>query len=523
MAQLYDFALFSQLELHNNTLDTGKIILRNIWLPNKAFSWELNFTMNIDKHSVSPKNLQEQLASLPPEWPIDLLPVIQSHVAASRRKVVVLDDDPTGTQTVHGIPVLTTWSVDALLSELRSAHPAFYILTNSRSLPLEEAQALNRQIGTNLRQAAVQCGVDIEVISRSDSTLRGHFPGEVDALASALGLEKHPYLIVPFFLEGGRYTIENVHYVAEGEQLIPAARTAYAQDIVFGYSNSNLQAWVEEKTIGRIPAGRVNAIHIDTLRRKGPEAVERILSSLEKGSACVVNAASYRDLEVFVLGLLSAEEAGGCFLMRTAASVVRVRAGITPRPLLDREELAAASNHGGLFLVGSYVPKTTAQVSALQESTGITSLEVDVRWLLDDARQAQEINRAAKSAARLIERGEDVLLFTSRELIAGNDPGRSLDVGRRISASLVAIMQRITITPRYLVAKGGITASDIATQALDVRRAMILGQILPGVPVWQLGDESRFPGMPYIVFPGNVGGTDSLLHLYNIFTQNSRD
>ena len=71
-------------------------------------------------------------------------------------------------------------------------------------------------------------------------------------------------------------------------------------------------------------------------------------------------------------------------------------------------------------------------------------------------------------------------------------------------------MQRIQIAPRFILAKGGITASDIATQALNVKKAMVLGQILPGVPVWQLGTESRFVGMPYIVFPGNVGDADSL-------------
>jgi uncharacterized protein YgbK (DUF1537 family) len=41
---------------------------------------------------------------------------------------------------------------------------------------------------------------------------------------------------------------------------------------------------------------------------------------------------------------------------------------------------------------------------------------------------------------------------------------------------------------------------------------------LPGIPVWQLGEESRFPGMNYVVFPGNVGGADALLHAYQKLT-----
>nr|GEX57316.1 ketose-bisphosphate aldolase, class-II [Tanacetum cinerariifolium] len=58
--------------------------------------------------------------------------------------------------------------------------------------------------------------------------------------------------------------------------------------------------------------------------------------------------------------------------------------------------------------------------------------------------------------------------------------------------------------------QGGITSSDIATKALEAKRAKIVGQALAGVPLWQLGPESRHPGVPYIVFPGNVGDSNAL-------------
>jgi uncharacterized protein YgbK (DUF1537 family) len=129
------------------------------------------------------------LNSLPPEWPDDLLPEIRRLMQIGGRKLVVLDDDPTGTQTVHGVAVLTHWPVDpveALAEELAGDNPAFYLLTNSRSLTLPEAQALNTNIGRNLTEAAA-------VVSRSDSTLRGHFSGEVDALAASLQTDfDHP-------------------------------------------------------------------------------------------------------------------------------------------------------------------------------------------------------------------------------------------------------------------------------------------------------------------------------------------
>jgi len=136
--------------------------------------------------------------------------------------------------------------------------------------------------------------------------------------------------------------------------------------------------------------------------------------------------------------------------------------------------------------------------------------EIAVEALLDDARQPGEVERVAQAAGERLSRGEDVVLYTSRRLITGDDAERSLAIGRRVSDSLVAIVRSLAARPRYVLAKGGITSSDIATQGLGVKRALVLGQILPGVPVWQLGPETRYPGLGYIVFPGNVGGPQAL-------------
>src|SRR5512134_55600 len=172
--------------------------------------------------NASRRPLTDLLHSLPPEWPHDPLPAIAVALQARREKVVVLDDDPTGTQTVHGVPVLTQWPVEALRAELTNDLPVCFLLTNSRSMSLPAAQALNAEIGRHLQQAAQLAGTGFVVVSRSDSTLRGHFPGEVQALAEALGTAVDAWLLIPFFQEGGRYTIGDVHYVAEGEVLLPA-------------------------------------------------------------------------------------------------------------------------------------------------------------------------------------------------------------------------------------------------------------------------------------------------------------
>jgi uncharacterized protein YgbK (DUF1537 family) len=466
---------------------------------------------------VEKKAKQDFLAGLPDEWPEDVLPEIQGQVTASRRKVVVLDDDPTGTQTVHGVPVLTEWLVDGLRAELANELPAFYLLTNSRSLPLTEAKAMNAEIGRNLVEAARQAKREFAVVSRSDSTLRGHFPGEVSALAKALESEFDAWLIIPFFLEGGRYTINDIHYVAEGRWLIPAGETEFARDAAFGYQASNLRQWVEEKTRGSVSADQVASISIEDIRRGGPERVATCFADLAPKSVCVVNAASYRDIEVFVRGLLIAEARGQRFLYRTAASFVRARAGLPGRPLLTQADFDLPESGGGLFVVGSHVPRTTSQVNALLAHPGIVGIEIKVEALLDERRREDETERVAQQTDRALRHSQDVLVYTSRQLITGEDAESSLSIGQQVSAGLVAIVQAISTRPCYLVAKGGITSSDVATQGLGVKRALVLGQILPGVPVWQLGPESRYPGMPYIVFPGNVGGSEALVEIVNAF------
>ena len=125
-------------------------------------------------------------------------------------------------------------------------------------------------------------------------------------------------------------------------------------------------------------------------------------------------------------------------------------------------------------------------------------------------RRAVDLSRVVTQTNQALAAGRDVVVFTSRKLITGGDAAASLDIGRRVSAALVRLVRDLTTRPRYLIAKGGITASDLATKGLGVKRAMVLGQIGPGIPVWELGAETKFPGLPYVVFPGNVGSSNAL-------------
>lgn len=448
---------------------------------------------------------------LPPEYPHSLLSEIRNKVKSSHRKVVVLDDDPTGTQTVRNVTVLTRWDVPALVQVLSDEDDVVYLLTNSRSFLPAEVERINREIAHNLKEASARCGRQFVVVSRSDSTLRGHFPLETDVLMAELGGRFDAVLVVPFFEEGGRFTINEVHYVAEGDFLIPAAETDYAKDATFGYHSSNLREWVVEKCGGKIALSQVASISLETIRQGGPSQVSEQLRHLANAQVCVVNAASYRDLEVFVAGLLSAEEAGKRFLYRTAASFVRVRGGIEASPLLNAADFEFGEEQcGGLIIAGSYIRKSSEQILAVQALPNVVSLEVSVLNLLAEEKRQSEIERVIVQANRIMAEGKVALIYTSRQFIGGSDGASSLQIGQMISRSLVEIVRRLSVKPAWVIAKGGITASDIATYGLEISRARVLGQILPGVPVWQAAEGSRWAGIIYVVFPGNVGTPHSI-------------
>lgn len=121
---------------------------------------------------------------------------------------------------------------------------------------------------------------------------------------------------------------------------------------------------------------------------------------------------------------------------------------------------------------------------------------------------------ALQAAEGDIQAGKDVLVMTSRNLITGSDERESLDIGSKVAACLVQFLQQLTTRPRYIIAKGGITSSDMATKGLGMKKAMVVGQALKGVPLWRCEEEGvKWKGLPFVVFPGNVGGEEALFEL----------
>lgn len=432
--------------------------------------------------------------------------------------LVALDDDPTGTQTCHNVAVLTTWNLNDLTEEFKRTPRGggFFILTNSRALHPPAARSLMVEICRNLKEAAALAGKEFEVVLRGDSTLRGHFPTEPEAVEEVLG-ESDAWILAPFFLQGGRYTIDDVHYVSEGDILVPAGETPFARDATFGYKSSDLKDWVVEKSKGAIARDRVSGLQLSDIRGGGSKRVAEILSNVKKGSVIIVNCAAEEDMDLVVLGILQASARGKRFLFRSGAAFVSARLGISPIAPISAQTLKLDSKHGGLVLAGSYVPKTTAQLRCLREKSGsrLTTVELDVNKLLESREEAeQQLQHALSTAETALLKPQDVLVMTSRQLIVGSNEAKSLDIGSTVAEALVSFLTRLKIRPRYIIAKGGITSSDAATKGLNMKRATIVGQAAAGVPLWRCDESTcKFPGLPYVVFPGNVGVDHTLFEV----------
>lgn len=425
---------------------------------------------------------------------------------AGDRPAVILDDDPTGTQTVRDLPVLTEWTVERIRRHLEAGEPAVFLSTNSRALDESDAVALTRDAVRTARDAAERAGRRISIVSRSDSTLRGHFPAEVIAVAEAMGTPDARIVLAPFFAEGGRVTIEDVHLLERDGVRTPVAETEFATDAAFGYRSSDLRDWAAEKfaAAGR-PAPPTASLPLDLVRR-GADAVARTLAELPAGGVAIGNAETDADIETIALGVLLAEERGLPVVARTAASYVRARAGQASASPLAPGELAASGP--GLIVVGSHVPTTTAQLEALraavpdiefQELTVDRILAADPSLVTDAAAALDAAQAAGRTGVLMTER-------TRRDIgLAG---------GRTVSRALVEVVRAVTRRPAWVIAKGGITSYDVARSGLGLVDARIAGPLLPGVPVWIGGSDARWPGVPLVVFPGNVGGPHALTEAY---------
>lgn len=463
------------------------------------------------------------LASYPPVDEMLADKLLKKELQKNQKKIVVLDDDPTGVQTVHDIFVYTEWSLETMRQAFEEEEPLFYILTNSRGFTAEQTEKVHHEIATVIQRAAEETGKEYLFISRSDSTLRGHYPLETEILKEEYekntGEKIDGEILCPFFKEGGRFTIDNVHYVKYGDKLVPANETEFAQDRTFGYTAPSMPEYIEEKTGGAFPASDVIGISLEDIRHMNIDKIEQHLMEVRDFQKIIVNAVDYVDLKIFCTALFRTMNKGKNFMFRTAASIVKVMGGICDQPLLTREKMVVTgSRNGGIIVAGSHTEKTTKQLEALRELDGIEFIELNAALVRDEAAFAAEVDRCIAREEACIREGKTVCCYTTRELLTADsgDKEDELRLSVKISDAVQSLVGRLSVTPAFIIAKGGITSSDVGTRALKVKRALVLGQAKPGIPVWQTGEESRFPMTPYIIFPGNVGEEFTLKEVVEI-------
>jgi uncharacterized protein YgbK (DUF1537 family) len=435
-------------------------------------------------------------------------------------KIIVLDDDPTGSQTVHSCLLLMQWDVETLRIGLRDDAPIFFVLTNTRSLTPEKAAAVTREACQNLKQAlGLEHIQDFLIVSRSDSTLRGHYPIETDVIAAELGAFDAHFL-TPAFFEGGRTTRDSVHYLNVNGVETPVHETEFARDSVFGYSHSYLPDYVEEKTQGRIQADQVERFLLAEIRQG---VLERLLH-LHDNQCAVVDAATQADLNRFAADILAAAAEGKRFLFRSAASLLTALAALPPQAIAP-EAMAQYVRNGkpGAVIVGSHVQKTTEQLQQLLKQPGIVGVEVEVARLLAPDREearSQLVSEILHNTNTIYADGKTSVIYTSRQELTFDDAQTRLDFGEAVSGLLMDVLRNLPDEIGFLISKGGITSNDTLSDGLALRTAWLLGQVLPGVSmVRTAADHPQFPNLPVVLFPGNVGDATALATAYQRLAQ----
>ncbi|NMF64412.1 four-carbon acid sugar kinase family protein [Brasilonema octagenarum] len=443
-------------------------------------------------------------------------------------KIIVLDDDPTGSQTVHSCLLLMRWDVETLSLGLQDDSPIFFVLTNTRALPPEEAASITREVCHNLKQAISTISEDegdqgekstltlqtnttkgFTVVSRSDSTLRGHYPIETDVIADELGpFDAH--FLVPAFFEGGRITRDSVHYLIVDGVPTPVHETEFARDSVFEYHHSYLPKYVEEKTQGSISAESVERFSLADIRAG---SLERLMQ-LTNNQCAVVDGETQADFNQFAQDVLTAVSQGKRFLFRSAASILTAIAGLPPQPIApENMSQYVQRSKPGIVIVGSHVKKTTQQLEVLLQQEKTMGIEVDVARLVDDGanESATLLSEVLDHVHAAYDAGKTAVVYTSRKELSFKNAKARLEFGTKVSSLLMDIVRGLPSDMGFLISKGGITSNDVLSTGLALTSARLLGQILPGCSmVITPSDHPQFPNLPVVLFPGNVGDADGL-------------
>lgn len=460
------------------------------------------------------------------------LPLSAADVVAARPEqqivdhIVVIDDHPTGSQSMVDVPILAAWSQDQIAWAMDNDRRIFYIVTNTRAMDAKAAENRMLEVTSAVLDAAKERGKSVVFLIRSDSSLRGHFPLDTDIAVNlfenSTAQRVDGVVIVPAFPEAGRITVGGVHYVEQWPgDYVPVAETRFAKEPRFPFTHSDLAGWVAERSRGRFSAQHVTTIPLDVVRT-GPEAVAAMLVNVRHGEPIVVDAVVEEDLRSVAIGLHLARAEGKRFVCRSAPPFVRALVGQEIARPLSVEDIQAIQAESeipegpGLIVVGTPNPLTRRQVRALEARRPIREVSIAAPALLDSRREGH-VEQVIQSAVDGLAHGNVMVRLAQMEVDTEAKGDFSLDprIGRAINEICYQIAKRAKLS--FVVARGGSVVQYVA-QALGVRRSIVRGPMLDGiVSLWQ-PLVGQIAGVPFVVYAGGVGNDESLADVVDLLS-----
>jgi len=446
-------------------------------------------------------------------------------------KIVIFDDDPTGSQTVSGCPLLLSWDQQALINGLNHPSSLLFLLTNTRSMSVDLAENRIRQTCQTVDNALKEAGFcleDIFFVSRGDSTLRGHGVLEPEIINQILGPFDATFHI-PAFLEGGRTTVNGVHLLHG----YPVHNTEFGRDRNFGYSTSALDSWLEEKSNGVIAAENVIRISIPLLDEAAQSAIGMdslldCLRELKDNKSVVVDAELPSQLAILGQAVRSLQRKKQ-FLFRSAASFINGLANF-PIKSCQPERLSAlrlktisGQFKPGLVMVGSYVPLADRQLKILLNQDSCVGIEIPVKEI-DCAFKSGSTelilfdleNQLLKKINHLLALKKTPVLFSTRGEFNYESSKVMIDFGNKIADSMASLVAKIAPKLGYVISKGGITTHVFLQKGLKIDSVELKGQLLPGLSLVCADSYLLAKELPIVTFPGNLGDEKTLLSAWKI-------
>lgn len=433
----------------------------------------------------------------------------------SKHRLVVLDDDPTGMQTVHGCLVITQWNKSICKTALSDVVPFFFVLTNTRSMLSDDAKTTIQSVVNNVTDVAAQMDIKLLFLLRSDSTLRGHFPLELETVIETINQPIDGRFFIPAFFEGNRITKNDIHYIEkEKNTLIPCDQTEFANDSLFGYKSSHLPTYIRHKTEGFCASSDIKSISGELFSDSEEHSLKKFLDDVTNGEYIIVNTQSYSQLDTLSHALHTALQQNKNFIFQTSASFVKSftqtkdQQFITPSPI---------NKNPGLIVVGSHVEKTTLQLEVLLQEPNIEGIPVNISDVCDSTDIL--VSEIVAKIVTCKKNKKTPVLFTPRKEITFKNSEDRIRFGDLISNIFLRIFQSFPYTPSFLIAKGGITSHDVLAKYLKVPSVRVLGQVAAGVPVVELPEKHVWAKLGYVIFPGNVGNVNSMRDVFRQIEQ----